>query len=208
MTTPIPEDKKAAINSAVRAGISSTLLPSMPDSIKVALSNKQNFAMSAEIIFSHALNRTIWNYRDKYEAVDILMDLIRNTATESMATQEGISHISNLVFGKEATCAVMREFLFTLQVQFFSQFAEFDSYWVDLLEKISYAITNNPTVAGTDTKLSLVPEELQVRTHSPEHMKALLLANTWLVMFILTSLWGRPLTYEELRANYRRSAAV
>lgn len=199
---PNKEEKRNAI---LTAGVSASLKPEMPDSIRVALSVKQNFALAAEEIFCHALNRTIWVYRNDYSAIDLMLAEIRNTAMESMATEGGISRISDMVFKNDA----MREFLFTLQAQFYSQFAEFHQHWVDLVTNLAASLTNSP-LGGQNikTEMSLVPEDLRLRTHSAQHMTDLLLANTWFIMFIFISLWGRTFTYEELKANFRRSNAI
>jgi hypothetical protein len=176
----------------------------MPDTIQVALSEKQNYALATEEIFCHALNRTVWVYRENYGAIDVMLSEIRNTALESIATQAGIERITSMVFGNGA----MREFLFTLQAQFYSQFAEFNEYWVDLINGTAASLTNTPLGVAVKTELSLVPEDLKLRTYGVDHMRELLLANTWFIMFIFIALWGRTFTYEELRANYRRTNPV
>jgi hypothetical protein len=195
------EEKKNA--PQITAGIAASLKPQMPESIRVALSVKQNFALAAEEIFVHALSRTVWNYRDKYMAVEIIMAEIRNTAMESVATEAGVARISDLVFRNE----VMREFLFTLQVQFFSQFGEFHQNWVEMINYIATALTNGVIGHEVDPKLNLVPEDIRMRTYDAKHMSNLLLANTWLIMFLLIALWGRTHTYEELRALRRTAVA-
>jgi hypothetical protein len=77
--------------------------------------------------------------------------------------------------------------------------------WADLIEHIAYSLTNSPIGVEVKTELSLVPEDLRLRTYEASHMRDLLLANNWLIMFIFIGLWGRTFTYEELRANYRRT---
>lgn len=191
-------------NPLIHASVSSTLKPQTLQSVKIALSTKQNFAMAAEELFCHALNRTVWVYRKDYLAVDAFLEEIRNTAMESIATEQGIARITELVFGQGA----LREFLFTLRVQFYSQFSEFNTLWAELIENIALSLTNEPLSEEAKPEMSLVPEDLRIRTHSTQHMRDLMLANSWLVMFILTALWGRTFTYEELRANYRRSGTA
>lgn len=190
-------------------GITAMLEPTAPNSMKIALSNKQNFAMAAEEIFNHALRRAIWNYRSDYMALDAILKEVKNTAMESVATARGIERISNMVFGSHG--AALREFLFSLRVQFSSQFGEFFTSWGDLIGDIANSLTSGYTSSEADPALCLVPEEIQDRTYTPAEMKKLLLANTWLIMFILIILWGRTLNYDELRANYKLavgSAAV
>lgn len=193
-------------NPLLNAGLSSTLKPQTSNSVRLALSNRQNYAMAAEEIFCHALNRTVWVYREHYQAIDIFLGRIRNTAMESVATETGLAKISEMVFTENE--GAMREFLFTLRVQFFSQFAEFNDPWKQLLEDIAKSLTNETSIEGANIELNLVPEDLRVRTYTTSYMYEVLLANSWLVMFILIALWGRTFTYDELRANYRRGSAV
>lgn len=196
-STPTEEKKNAIVLSA---GAMASLRPQLPESIGIALSNKQNYALAAEEIFVHALNRTVWAYRDSYDGVQIIIDNIKNTAMEAVATEPGLARISDMVFGE----SVVREFLFTLQVQFFSQFAEFNTHWTELLENLALALTNGFISADAKPELCMVPEEIRLRMYDADRMKDLLAANTWLVMFLFTSLWGRIFTYDELRANQRR----
>jgi hypothetical protein len=169
--------------------------------MKIALSNKQNFALAAEEIFNHALRRTIWNYRSDYIALDEILKEVKNTAMESVATVRGIERISNMVFGPHGSA--LREFLFALRVQFSSQFGEFYTAWSDLIGDIASSLTSGYTSSDADPDLSLVPEEISDRTYTPADMKKLLLSNTWLIMFLLIILWGRTLNYDELRSNYK-----
>lgn len=198
MTNPNIEEKKNAI--VLSASAMASLKPQTPDNLKIALSAKQTFSLAAEEIFVHALNRTVWSYRDTYDGVEVIIANIKNTAMESIATEQGIGRISDMVFGEP----VVREFLFTLQVQFFSQFAEFHTHWVEMIRHIAVALTNSGISEGGKAELSLIPSDLSSRMYDAEHMKDLLLSNNWLIMFILTALWGRIYTYEELRANQRR----
>jgi hypothetical protein len=197
---PLSEEKKSAI---LLSGVMSSLKPELPSSMSLSLSNKQNYAIAAEEIFCHALNRTIWVYRNDYAAIELIALNIRNTAMESVATEAGISRISDLVLSE----SVVREFVLTLQTQFFSQFAEFNDHWEELVGNIATGLTNGPVSARVKKEMSLMPEEISSRTYSTEYMKDLLLANNWLTMFILIALWGRIFTYEELRAIQRRATA-
>ncbi|BAW19027.1 hypothetical protein [Ralstonia phage RP12] len=208
-TTPgaapvMPEEKKNPLHTP---GLTSLLKPEMPRGMQVAFSNKQNFALAAEQIFVHALNRTVWVYRDTYAAVDIMLKQVCNVAMESLGTQQGIDYVTNMVFYNQD--AVLREFLFTLQVQFFSQFGEFQAFWTELISNIAESLTCAVT-GGKDVKkdLCLVPAELTERMFTPENMRDLLLANNWLIMFIFIALWGRTYTYDELRAFNRRVNAA
>jgi hypothetical protein len=198
--TPItPEEKKDVLRSP---GLTSMLRPEAPKALNISPTLKQNFALAAEHIFVHALNRTVWIYRDSYQAVDLILSTIRNTAMESIATQPGIDQITKLVFGDE----VVREFMFTLQAQFFSQFAEFHQHWRDMIGDIATALTGSPAGIEIDEQLNLVPEEISGRMFTQKHMQSLLLANNWLIMYILVALWGRTYSHDELRAIQRRSA--
>lgn len=190
-------------NPLLHAGVSSDLQPNSSQTMKLALSNRQNYSMVAEEIFCQALARTIWVYREHYTAVDIFLGKIRNTGMESVATEAGLATIADMVFKDDN--GALREFLFTLKVQFFSQFSEFNDPWAAMLSDIATSLTNDPIVEGLDPKLNLVPEDLRIRTYSADYMGQILLANSWLVMFIFVALWGRTLTYDELRAKYRRS---
>jgi hypothetical protein len=196
--SPISEEKKAAI---LLSGVMASLKPELPGSMSLALSNRQNYAVAAEEIFCHALNRVIWIYRNDYTAVEIIAHNVKNAAMESFATEAGVAHISDLVFGE----SVVREFIFTLQTQFFSQFAEFNDHWEEMIGNIAIGLTNGFVNSRVKKELSLVPEELSSRMYETEYMKDLLLANTWLTMFILIALWGRIYTYDELRAIQRRA---
>lgn len=200
------QNTEALKNPLIHATVSSTLQPHTLNAVKIALSNRQNYAMAAEEIFCHALNRTIWIYRESYQAVDIFIRTIRNTAMESLATETGIAKVSNMVFSDYD--GALREFLFTLRVQFYSQFAEFNNPWQEMILDIAKSLTADAMPEGIDPKMNLMPEDLRIRTYTTEYMRDLLLANSWLVMFILIALWGRTFTYDELRANHRRSNAV
>lgn len=183
------------------SGVMASLKPELPNSMSLALSNKQNYAIAAEEIFCHALNRTIWIYRNDYAAIELIAENIKNTAMESVATEAGVSRISDLVFGE----SVVREFIFTLQTQFFSQFAEFNDHWEEMVGNIAIGLTGGVISNRIKSDLNLMPEELTTRMYDAEHMKDLLLANTWLTMFILIALWGRIYTYDELRSIQRRA---
>lgn len=199
-TVPVtPEEKKNVLHTP---GLTSLLKPETPKSMQIALSAKQNFALAAEQIFVHALNRTVWVYRERLPAVDLMLSQIRNVAMESLGTQQGISYVTEMVFYTPE--AAMREFLFTLQVQFFSQFGEFQSHWTEMIGHIAESLTCAVPDSVSDKKLSLIPEELTDRMFTAENMKDLLLANNWLIMFIFIALWGRTYTYDELRAFSRR----
>lgn len=198
---PQSEEKKAAI---LQSGVMASLKPEIPNTISLALSNKQNYAIAAEEIFCHALNRTIWIYRNDYAAIEVIADNIKNTAMESVATEAGVSRISNMVFGE----SVVREFVFTLQTQFFSQFAEFNDHWEEMVGNIAAGLTSGLVSERVKKELILIPEELSSRMYDATYMKDLLLANNWLTMFILIALWGRIYTYDELRAIQRRANNV
>ena len=198
---PTSEEKKAAI---LLSGVMASLKPELPSSMSLALSNKQNYAIAAEEIFCHALNRTIWIYRNDYDAIEVIASNIKNTAMESVATEAGIGRISDLVFGE----SVVREFIFTLQTQFFSQFAEFNDHWEEMVGNIAIGLTSGFISNNVKKELSLIPEELSLRMYDADHMRDLLLANTWLTMFILIALWGRIYTYDELRSIQRRANAA
>lgn len=209
-----PEEKK---NVLLHPSLTSALRPETPANLNAALSLKQNYAMAAEQLFVHALNRTVWQYRNHYDAVQIMIDEIRNTAMESMATQAGLAMVSNIVFRN----ASMREFLFTLQVQFFSQFSEFNDHWADMIGNIATSLSGSVIAPYVDPAKNLMPDsfetadegrdltpdELVMRRFSAEEMKSWLLSNNWLIMFIFVSLWGRTYTYDELRAINRRVQA-
>lgn len=196
---PLSEEKKSAI---LLSGVMASLKPELPSSMSLALSNKQNYAIGAEEIFCHALNRTIWLYRNDYAAVELIADNIKNTAMEAVATEAGVGRISDMVFGE----SVVREFIFTLQTQFFSQFAEFNDHWEEMVGNIAVGLTSGFIGKSVKKELSLVPEELSLRMYDATYMKDLLLANTWLTMFVLIALWGRIYTYDELRAIQRRAS--
>lgn len=198
---PTSEEKKAAI---LLSGVMASLKPELPSSLSLALSNKQNYAIAAEEIFCHALNRTIWIYRNDYDAIEVIASNIKNTAMESVATEAGVGRISDLVFGE----SVVREFIFTLQTQFFSQFAEFNDHWEEMVGNIAIGLTSGFISNSVKKELSLIPEELSLRMYDAGHMRDLLLANTWLTMFILIALWGRIYTYDELRSIQRRANAA
>lgn len=198
---PSSEERKAAI---LLSGVMASLKPELPGTISLALSNKQNYAMAAEEIFCHALNRTIWIYRNDYPAIEVISQNVKNTAMESVATEAGVARISDMVFGE----SVVREFIFTLQTQFFSQFAEFNDHWEELVGNIAAGLTGGIVSNRIKKEMSLVPEELGLRKYEAEYMKDLLLANNWLIMFILIALWGRIYTYDELRAVQRRANAT
>lgn len=194
---PTTEEKKLLLHVGVSAG----LVPTLPNGVRIALSEKQNFALGAEEIFCHALNRTVWQYREDYAAVELFFSVIRNTAMESVATEKGIERIAEVVFGNSA----MREFIATLRIQFYSQFAEFHTHWEDLIAKIAIGLTAGEMSSNAKPELSLVPEDVRIRTFDAEQMKDILLANSWLIMFLLTALWGRSFSYAELRSNYKQN---
>ncbi len=198
---PTSEEKKAAI---LLSGVMASLKPELPSSLSLALSNKQNYAIAAEEIFCHALNRTIWIYRNDYDAIEVIAHNVKNTAMESVATEAGVGRISDLVFGE----SVVREFIFTLQTQFFSQFAEFNDHWEEMVGNIAIGLTSGFISNNVKKELSLIPEELSLRMYDANYMRDLLLANTWLTMFILIALWGRIYTYDELRSIQRRASAA
>lgn len=191
-------------NATMLPNLTGSLKPEAPKTLQMALSQKQNFAMVAEQMFVHALNRTVWGYRHNYIVVDQLLSSIRNVALESIATPDGIGHITRMVFED----AAMREFIFTAQVQFWSQFSEFHQHWTDLVGNLAATLTNTVTDQEVDEALVLIPKEITERQFKVKEMKDLLLANNWLIVFILIALWGRTYTYDELRALGRRNASL
>lgn len=200
ITQSLEEKKSAIIPSTALA----SLKPESFDSAKWALSTKQNYAIVAEEIFCRALNRTVWAYRNEYVVVEIVANNIQNTAMESVATEAGVARIADLVFSE----SVVREFIATLQTQFFSQFSEFNDHWEEMIGNIAMGLTSGFTNPRVKAELNLIPEELRSRTYTTEYMKDLLLANNWLTMFIFIALWGRIYSYDELKATQRRILSV
>ncbi len=192
-----PEEKQ---NGLLTSGLTSLLKPTSVGAVNIALSNRQNFSLAAEQIFVHALNRAVWNYRHDYAALDLLMSAIRNVAIEGIATPDGLNALVAMVFED----AAMREFVFTVQTQFWSQFSEFHQAWNDMLGDIAESLTGAIRGIDVDASKCLVPEEIRLRVFPVDQMKALLVANNWLVTVIFIILWGRTYTYDELRATFRR----
>lgn len=196
---PTAEEKKSPLHTA---GMTQSLRPSMPDGLSLMLSERQNYALVAEQIFVQALSRTMWAYREHYVIIDAVLLTVRNIPMESLATKMGVDHVTNLVHYNPDP--VLREFLHTVQVQFFTQFGQFDNQWEDLIGSLATGLCGGATLSNINTALSLVPEELSGRMFVPAKLKELLLANNWLIMFIFISLWGRTYTYDELRATSKR----
>lgn len=196
----LPEERKNLLHFP---GLTSSLKPGLLDEIHISYSARQNYALAAEAIFVHALNRTVWSYRAVYPAVDMFLTKIRDLAMESLATEPGVVNATNLVFYSDD--GAMREFLFTLQAQFFSQFGELNQNWVEFIDNIAASLTGGQiTGVEIDPSLVRIPEDLTNRMFTRENMKKILLANNWLIMLVLISLWARTYTYDELRAVNRR----
>src|SRR5690606_32457765 len=102
--TPTPSPVKAV----------GLLRPILPESIRLTLSAKQNYALVAEEIFCHSLDRTIWSFRTMYSDVERHLLCIKNVAMESLASDAGIDNVCEMVFSDQT----LREFIFSLQTQF------------------------------------------------------------------------------------------
>ena len=194
------QNEEKPVPLLLTAMLTEVLKPRSAAPFQIQLSLKQNFALIAEQIFVNALERTVWGYRHNYDAVELISSMVANQAMEALATDIGISTLSDRVFGD----AAIREFLFTLQVQFFSQIAEFNTTWTDLLDNIALSLCSAFPTSNAREDHCLIPQELRERTYSRERMYNLLLANNWLVIFILMSLWGRTMLKSELVIAARR----
>ncbi len=181
--------------------VTAALYPQPLQNVQLSISEKQNFAMVAEEIFSKAIDNTMWDYRKDYTPVYLILNEIKNTAMESIATEAGVTRLADLVFRNEVT----RSIVFLIQMRFICQFSEFDAFWTDLITTTAMALTHNVSPTGIPIGVSLVPDEIRERMYDMEKMRDLMLSNTWLVTVIFIILWGRIHSYDELRAKQRGS---
>lgn len=200
-TNPVDESDKAAKKSGSLFGLE----PKIPTEFKLLVTDRQNFALTAEVIFNHALARVVWNYRDTISSVYQLLDEIKRTSLESIATNAGLSRISDVVF----TDGAMREFVREVQIQFIPQMAEFHTNWSGFISHLATALTNdvmNGEALGEGK--SLVPTEITERQQSTAFMTQMLNANTWLIIYILILLWGNVPSYEEYKAKQKYGVGI
>lgn len=153
-----------------------------------AVTGKQNFALQAEYFLVKALDRAAWTYRDEYQQLTAVMNSIqKEIATEGLATAEGISELAKFVFED----AFVREFIQTVNLNFFTMFSEWHNPWREFISNIALGLTMAPVVKH-ETQLGPcdIPADLQTRKYSHEYMFNWLLANNWAVIVIMLKMWG------------------
>lgn len=186
-------------NQVYSATVTAALYPQALANVQLAISAKQNFAMVAEEIFSKALDHAMWDYRSEYSPIYNILNEIKNTAMESIATEGGIMRLSDLVFRNDVT----RELIFLIQTRFLCQLSEFSNFWIDLITTIAMSLTHTTTTPIDIAGLTLIPDEIRERMYDMPRMRDLMLSNTWLIIVIFIILWGRIHSYDELRAKQR-----
>lgn len=167
------------------------------------LTDNQRVLQAFRNVFDNALQLTVFNYSDRLPVIEAVAALMGNRSIESMMTVEGISSITEEVFGN----ATVREFYLTLQATFYSLMGEFHKAYRDLVESIAYGMSaGHFNEAAEAETFNLTPAEYSERVYDYPTIVNYLLTNKWLLVYVIMRLWGRLPSAKEIRDALRTSA--
>lgn len=168
--------------------------------IENILTDNQRTLQAFRNVFDNALQLTIFNYSDRLPVIELVASLMSNRSIESMMSVEGISSITDEVFGDVNT----REFYLTLQATFFSLMGEFHKAYRDLVESVAYGLSAGHFNENVEAETFLLtPKEYAERIYDYPTIVNYLLTNKWLLVYVLMRLWGRLPTTKEIRDALR-----
>ena len=98
-----------------------------------------------------------------------------------LLTNDGLQLLVRTVFEND----IIRDFIFSLQFQFFSSWGHDASKYEGLVEIISDSVG----IKREDLRSSLIPEQLTARLPVKDDCIDILIANKWLVIIALTQLY-------------------
>lgn len=164
-------------------------LPSLKYEGSPPCSPKQVAALQAEFFLIKALDRALWSFRDEYlEVVRVMNYIQKDLAAEGIATEQGKANLVDYVFND----TFVRDFIYSVNLNFMSMFSEWHSVWKDLINNIALGLTMAPV--GSDVLnnniQSDIPAEIRQRQISLPDMAAWLNKNNWAVILIMLKMWG------------------
>lgn len=169
------------------------------ENASLSLTADQNFIMVAERMLVKAYNDTMWDYRDGYEIAVAVIEEIKDTALESIATEPGIARLSDIAFKND----VARELVLNIQTRFIIAFSEYNDKWKGVLRLVTKTLTHIPIGVPIDKNKYLVPDDIVDRIYNEETLFSIFQNNTWLVIMLFIKLWVRTKTFDELRLKHK-----
>ena len=165
----------------------------------LSLTADQNFILVAERMLVKAYNDTMYDYHDGYELAIAVVEEIKDTALESIATEAGIARLSDIAFKND----VARELVLNIQTRFIISFSEYNDKWKDVLKLATKTLTHMPIGVPIDKEKYLVPDDIVSRIYSEDTLLSILQNNTWLVILLFIKLWVKTKSFDELRLKHK-----
>lgn len=179
------------------------LLRNTLDNATLSLSGDQNYILVAERMFVKAYNDTMWDYRENYEQAMISIEELKDTALESIATEQGIARVSDIVFKND----VVRELVLNIQTRFIVSFSDYNDKWNNVLRLLTLTLTHTPIGVAVEVNKYMVPKDITDRIYSQSMLFSIFQNNMWLVMVLFIKLWVKTKSFEELRLKYKEGQA-
>lgn len=170
--------------------------------IEDLLTPNQKTLQAFRNVFDSSLQLTVFNYSDRLIVIENIANALSLRSVESMMTPDGISSITDEVFGD----ANKREFYLTLQATFFSLMGEFHKAYRDMVESVAYGLSDGHFNENAEAETFLLtPKEYAERIYDYPTTVNYLLTNKWLLVYVLTKIWGRFPSSKEIRDAVRKS---
>lgn len=169
------------------------------DNASLSISGDQNYAMVAERMLVKAYTDTMWDYRDAYEITVAVIEEIKDTALETIATEQGIARLADIAFKND----VARELILNIQTRFIILFSDYNDKWKNVLRLLALTLTHMPIGIPIDKEKYLVPVDITERIYNTDTLLAILQNNTWLVITLFIKLWVKTRTFDELRLKHK-----
>lgn len=168
--------------------------------IEDILTPKQRTLQAFRNIFDTAFELTVNSYIELLPVVVLAAREIRELRTESLMTPDGLDAAGGIVFED----VNIREFMATLQVNFYSLCGEYHSQYLELADAFAWGLTTNHFSQDTEaSNYELVPKEIVDRVYSKTDAVKYLLVNKWLMVFVMFKYWARLPTEQEIQAAMR-----
>lgn len=169
------------------------------------LTQKQKTLYAFRNVFDTAFELTVIAYIDKLPVLGNVISTIRESAVTSIMTPDGLTYAADLVFGD----TINREFVMTLQANFYSLMGEYHQTYVEFIEGIAYGLTCDTW--GSDLPdigtYNLIPVEFSEHIFDQKTVSNYLRVNKWLLIYVLLILWARVPTEKEIRDSMRNQVS-
>ncbi len=124
---------------------------------------------------------------DKIALTNFLAQLANNTSFYSAFTSDGISQLSDMVFGTVVT----REFVLRTTNAFLARFGDAHSKYDSLVETLAWSYSLVDVSDKANAGYNAMPEQVATRLPNLTQIRHLLFSNKWLVTLSLLSLYTR-----------------